>query len=546
MTGSRRADPRADSARHRAVRHRVERGERSVRPVFVVLLVVLAMVVGAGASYALVGRGDDAAPQSAGACPGPSITVAASPEIAPALRTAVADAGCEQIQVDAVASAAASARVAAGKDVPDVWIPDSSRWVQQAAGAAPTTPQQLLDSVATSPVVLVAGSGKAPTTWSAALAAESLVLGDPLTSTSAGVPLVAGAGETGASGAEAAAALVPLAQAQAGRSRDRSDDAARLTAIAESGGVTAVSEQAWLAHAPDLSATVPEAGTLALDYPVMLTTGEDRRADIDQTTRQLVRVLSDDATLDAVAAADFRVPDRALPADGAGKVTLQRVGFYRVSAALRQWAALALPSRTLAVVDVSGSMDFDAGGETRMQLTIAATGGGLSLFPDAAAIGLWAFSQRLDGDLDHRELLPIRRLDAETPEGTQRESLAGSLTQLPAMTGGSTGLYDTTLAAYEEVLSDYDPQASNSVLLFTDGANEDPGSISLPELIAKLRDLADPERPVRIIAIGISGDADSEALRTIAQATGGQSYLAQDPADMPTVFAEALGSRTST
>jgi hypothetical protein len=504
-------------------------------------LVVIAIAIGAGGTYVVLG-GDPS--DASDPCPGPSITVAATPEIAPVVVKAVDRAQCDQIAVEAVPSALVSARVAAGKDAPDVWVPDSSSWVERAAVSAPATPQPLLESLATSPVVLVSGAGEPPASWTDALAADGLVLGDPLTSTAAAVPLVAGAAEAKESGTDLAATVVPLAQAQVDSRETAPGDVRRLEQLLEEGeGVTAVSEQAWLTAAPGLAARAPETGTLLLDYPVLLTTGEERRADIDETTRTLARVLREKAVGDALADAGFRDPAGATRKDGVGEVRALQASAEQVGTALRQWATLVLPTRALAVVDVSGSMDFDAGGRTRMALTTAATQEGLGLFPDAAAIGLWAFSERLDGATDHREMLPIRRLGAHVQGGTQRDALAAGLAGLGSLTGGGTGLYDTALAAYKKVLGDYDPDAVNSVLLFTDGANDDPGSISLPELLAELRELADPSRPVRIIAIGISADADASALRQISRATGGDAYIAKDPADMPRVFGEALGSR---
>ncbi len=531
---------------HDAARHRAGRRGRGAGPVPVAVLAVGAMLAGAGVTYALV-DGEGSADAAAG-CVGPSIVVAAAPAIAPVLTELVDDAGCEQVAVQAEAPALVSARVAAGKDAPDVWIPDSSAWVQRVAVSAPATPQPLVESLATSPVVLVAGSGELPGSWSAALADAGLVLGDPLTSAAAMVPLVAAAAEATSTGADLATTIVPLAQAQAGGREDLPDEVGRLRALGRDGArLTVVSEQALLATAPGFAAQAPASGTLLLDYPVLLTAGEERRADIDETTRALVRLLGEQDARTALADADFRDPKGTPLDDGVGPVTALPASPEQVSAVLEQWARLVLPSRTLAVVDVSGSMDFDAGGRTRLELTVAATGQGLGLFPDAAAIGLWAFSERLDGEVDHRELLPIRPLGARAPRGragaTQREALGAGLAELAGLTGGGTGLYDTTLAAYRAVQADYDPGASNSVLLFTDGANDDPGSISLAELLDRLNALADPSRPVRIIAIGISADADAAALRRIARSTGGDAYIAKDPADMATVFRQALGSR---
>ena len=63
----------------------------------------------------------------------------------------------------------------------------------------------------------------------------------------------------------------------------------------------------------------------------------------------------------------------------------------------------------------------------------------------------------------------------------------------------------------------------------TDGANDDPGSISLDRLVRELKPARSPKRPVRIIGIGISDDADYPALKRIAEATGGQAYSAEPP-----------------
>ncbi|MEQ6900309.1 substrate-binding domain-containing protein [Nocardioides sp. YIM 152588] len=534
---------RDDVARHRKVRER-----RSVGPVALTAMVLVAGVGGAGAMWLIGGDEDGVGGANAAtvSCSGPSITVAAAPEIAPTLRDVVVAEGCSQIAVEEAAPALVSAQVAAGKDVPDVWIPDSSSWVARAAGSAPTAPEPLVESLAISPVVLVSGAGKPPTTWLAALASDDLVPGDPLTSATASVPLVAGAAEATRDGVDLAPTLVPLAQSQVDERRDAPDDVGRLDELANDGvGVTAVSEQAYLAAAPDLKASVPKSGTVVLDYPVLLTTAEERRGDIDETTQALMRILGDASVHDALTAAGFRSPDGSAVEGGVGAFSVLKTNAKQVRAVLQTWGTLVLPTRALSVVDVSGSMDFEAaGGQTRIQLLTAATTQGLTLFPDAAAIGLWAFSERLDGDTDYRELVPIRALGSRVGGQTQRAAIQAGTASLASLTGGGTGLYDTTLAAYKTVLDAYDPNAANAVMLFTDGANDDPGSISLSQLLQQLRDLADPTRPVRIIAIGISGDADESALRQIAQSTGGQAYVAEDPADIPTVFLEAMGART--
>ncbi len=102
---------------------------------------------------------------------------------------------------------------------------------------------------------------------------------------------------------------------------------------------------------------------------------------------------------------------------------------------------------------------------------------------------------------------------------------------------------DTVIAAYRTALRNYRPHYSNSVVLMTDGQNEDPGSISLEQLLLRLQELKDPDKPVRVVGIAISGDADLGALRQMARVTGGDAYLAAQPEDVLGVFAQAVLSR---
>jgi Mg-chelatase subunit ChlD len=118
-----------------------------------------------------------------------------------------------------------------------------------------------------------------------------------------------------------------------------------------------------------------------------------------------------------------------------------------------------------------------------------------------------------------------------------------ALRELPDMTNGGTGLYDTTLAAVRSLRADYDPGAVNTVILLTDGKNEDPGSLSLKELLSKLERERDPGQSLEIIAIGMGPDADAKALERIAKATGGRSYIARDPSDIAEVFIDAMLNR---
>src|SRR5699024_319995 len=124
------------------------------------------------------------------------------------------------------------------------------------------------------------------------------------------------------------------------------------------------------------------------------------------------------------------------------------------------------------------------------------------------------------------------------------ELIASAADGFPDLVQGGTGLYDTALAAFEHMRANYYPDRINSVELITDGRNEDDlDTISLDTLLSTLRAQSDPAKPIPIITIGVSEDADMEALRQISEATGTQAYQAQDPRDIEQVFLQAMVER---
>ncbi|HNO39585.1 MAG TPA: VWA domain-containing protein, partial [Marmoricola sp.] len=124
-----------------------------------------------------------------------------------------------------------------------------------------------------------------------------------------------------------------------------------------------------------------------------------------------------------------------------------------------------------------------------------------------------------------------------------RQALLKKVDTLPSITRGGTGLYTTTLAGYKRVLASFNDKYFNSLILMTDGANDDPNSVTLPKLLSELKALQDPNKHVRIIAIGMSEDADMKSLNKIAAVTGGRAYRADTPDEIITVFQDALLSR---
>jgi Ca-activated chloride channel family protein len=215
-----------------------------------------------------------------------------------------------------------------------------------------------------------------------------------------------------------------------------------------------------------------------------------------------------------------------------------------VAAALESWNAARKRSNVLAVYDVSGSMKEEVpgtGGRTKMDIVKEAAGQALALFAPETNLGTWVFSTNLVGNRDWAESVPIGPTNARLPDGKiRRQVLAEALARLQA-TNGDTGLYDTTLAAFQAVQRSYAPQRINIVVLLTDGINDDPsGGIDRAELLRRLKAEQDKERPVRIITIAYGANADVASLKMIADATGGLAFVSRDPRDILHVFTDAI------
>ena len=84
----------------------------------------------------------------------------------------------------------------------------------------------------------------------------------------------------------------------------------------------------------------------------------------------------------------------------------------------------------------------------------------------------------------------------------------------------------------------------NSVIIFTDGKNEDDEGLTQAQLVSSLKATVDPKRPVRMIIIGIGTEVDPQELKVITDATGGGVFTTEDPAKMGEIFLEAISSRS--
>jgi len=246
------------------------------------------------------------------------------------------------------------------------------------------------------------------------------------------------------------------------------------------------------------------------------------------------------------AADGWRTPRLQTEADTAQGVVASEPRFtpsgpnaWSLAQSLQGWTALDRQGSVLVVLDTSGSMNervAAAGNATRLDLAKQAIADSLPLFSDRTNIGLWTFS-RQENRADHTVVLdlgpPSRNVGGETAVQSLRKSLDG------LRADGATGLYDTVIAAAAAAQNAW-REGNNTIVLISDGKNEDPGSASLEQVLAKLEPLAGTERPVRILSIALGGEADAVTLRRLADAANGEAYVAREAQDLGKVFLAAL------
>jgi Ca-activated chloride channel family protein len=528
------------------------------------------------------------------------LSVAAATEIAPAVEqvaqrwmTGGAEVGgtCVSVAVSGVNSVSMAAAIAGqhhvalagvgsapgSVNVPDVWVPDSSTWLlrirSEASGFTPTDGR----SIAQSPIVLAAPEPIAKGLgWPARQIGWKDLLGklgsgstlkpgivDPARDASGLIGLLALGGAAGSDASGTRAKVLALRTLAASSSSIREDLLQKFpqSAAELNGGLAAapLSEEDVITYNKQkppvgLAAVYLQPAPMPLDYPFTVMPEVDLQR--SSAAAELHKALEQADFRTALAAAGLRGPDGVggsgfglptgapattppAPAGDDAAVTQLASG---ISQLLGSWAAITQPGRVLSVFDVSGSMLTKvptAGGLTRAQVTQRAATQGLALFDDRWAVGNWIFSTDLVGKQAWRELVPI------TPLTSGRTQLQAAIGQIIPKKNGDTGLYDTALAAYREVQSTWQAGRVNSVLLFTDGKNDNKDGITRDQLVTSLRKLRDPKRPVRMVIIGIGNEVDRNELQAIVGATSsGGVFIAEDPAKISEIFLEAIATRT--
>jgi len=303
-----------------------------------------------------------------------------------------------------------------------------------------------------------------------------------------------------------------------------------------------------------LQAAYPLGGQLAADYPFVVPSGSwvdaaDRKAAADFRDW----LLSPDVQARLGATGLRRANGTAGPELGGSErgLTVTPLAPEPLTAAdgppaaRSAWRLVTQRVSVLALFDVSGSMAEPVPGGRRSKLEVAKAAAQTSLgfFDGQDAIGLWEFSRTLDGPKDYRVLVPLGLAGAPVNGFPDRRvaSVAAYRTMAPRT---ATGLYDSVLAGYQNTLANYRKGYINTLVVLSDGRNEDPGSLSLQALLTELKRRYDPARPVHIVALAYGADADPVVLGQIAKVTDGLRFNSVDPRDIGRVFLTAVAALT--
>lgn len=207
------------------------------------------------------------------------------------------------------------------------------------------------------------------------------------------------------------------------------------------------------------------------------------------------------------------------------------------------WVTVPRFSRTLFLVDVSGSMNVLVadGRKTRLEATVRAAQRSLDVIPNGSDVGLWEFSTDLPGGQhggDYRELVAPGPLN-EIVDGRQRKRVI--VDELDALDPeNDTALNDTVVAAYRSMRRRYEPGSQHTIVLLTDGRNDDDNSIGHEQMLRRLQSMGKPGQPIDVVSIAYGEGPDLDKLADISEVVGGRVISSPQVARLDRLFIEAL------
>ncbi|MFC8045764.1 VWA domain-containing protein [Nocardia sp. NPDC057353] len=440
---------------------------------------------------------------------------------------------CAEVHVTARASADVAAAFAAGTWTsplgaqPALWIPDSTRSVE--AVRVPGLIEGNPTSVATSAIVLAvaeplrAALDQAKVAWSDLPRLQQGSLSEVGLDNWGGLRMALPAGDTSTAAAVAVGSSLtgvdPLDEqtARTGQvvsaisvlAAEAPQSADPLTALIQAAAdnpdapvhAVAATEQQVRAQAGAAVYRPIGAAPLA-DYPAALMLGPW----VDETENLIAGLFTD----------YLRAPEQSVLLAQAGFTAPMQVPApdkATLDAVRQTLENPVLGVSTTVLLDVSSSMATKEGPMTRLQNALAALRSSLTTMPPDFGLGVWTFGKNLDGSTPYKVQTPTAALT-----DTQRSTLDAALGAVKPSETKADQAYPTLLAAYQAVAAAPATGRTNSILLVTDGP-EDDSAVTGAQLLARIAE-AGGATPVRVDVVVIGG-GDGDTLRTLAANTGG-------------------------
>jgi ABC-type molybdate transport system substrate-binding protein/Mg-chelatase subunit ChlD len=538
-----------DRIREAVARRRAAARRRRVLVLIGALVGVAALVVGAvlvlgeRAPAPAAGPTAPAAPRS---CADPTtVTVSAPSGIAAALSAATEalashdDGPCAAFDIQASGSALVAASLGEPSR-PDAWVTESDDWVQRAKALSglkltrgPVFASSGLVAAMTKEHAAALGS---PPTWADVLGPKGRTRVAPPTLSSTGLLALAGA-KSAMPAKDFTAVVAALAKPTTGLGL--AQVAASKTPLglvvteAELLGYNTGHEQA------PLVGVAPTGGAPAIDYALTVVSDD---AAVKALVERLGAFLATDEAREVLAAHGYRTPKGPTPkAPGELLGTVTTAALPPASVlddVTSAWADASPHRQVLLALDVSGSMLDRVGADTRLTAMTRAVRAALAAAPGHLRVSLWAHGLHIgDRGDDFAQLAGYGALS----DRKQTESIEAGLSRLTKLVAGGSGLYDSILATYTAAGRSFAAGHDNTVVLITDGPNEDDYGFDLAGAKQRLTQLQDPKKPVRLVIIGLGPKPDVPAMKELAAITKGSYVAAADAEALAVVLDRALG-----
>ncbi|EME22036.1 VWA domain-containing protein [Rhodococcus triatomae] len=170
------------------------------------------------------------------------------------------------------------------------------------------------------------------------------------------------------------------------------------------------------------------------------------------------------------------------------------------------------PRSATILLDVSASMSRSDGSGTLLSNVSDGVTTVLDTLPDDTQVGLWLYSNGLNGSR------PYRVAVGTAPLTETRDDIGTALAATTPATATST--YRSVLAGYESAKTGHVNGSTNSVLLITDGPNDDT-SMTSAQFLEAVTSATDPDRHVQVDVIMIGDNSDRATLHQLSAITGG-------------------------